>query len=122
MNKSGRITVSRLVRDVLTDRPDEWKRVAGAVLELRIEPAQTRKPCRFQEYKRKKESEVFELRVYDRFRISSASTTPTTTIAAMTPAIAGRKYVSTMLGGAGSGSAGWAGAGSMAKEDTAREG
>ncbi len=38
MDKSGRITVSRLVRDMLAGRKDERQRLVGAVLEVRLEP------------------------------------------------------------------------------------
>ena len=39
MSAGGRITIPRLVRDMLTERKEERERVIGAVLEVRIEPA-----------------------------------------------------------------------------------
>ena len=38
MSAGGRITIPRLVRDMLTERKEERERVVGAVLEVRLEP------------------------------------------------------------------------------------
>ena len=39
MDKSGRMTIPRLARDELVNREEDRKRLTGAVLEVRLEPA-----------------------------------------------------------------------------------